>query len=47
MGSDCLVNLSHEVDSFVQGDDDSVAMLNIIGGQQAAFAVLEPLFADL
>jgi len=46
VGSDCLVNLSHEVDSFVQGDDSAV-MLNIIGGQQAAFAVLEPLFADL
>ena len=44
---DDVVNFAHEADGFGEGDDDFLVMVNVIGGELAAFVVLEPLFADL
>jgi hypothetical protein len=42
-----FVDLSHEADGFVQGNDNLVVMSDVISRKFSAFAVLEPLFADL
>ena len=41
------VDLGHDADGFGEGDDDFLVMINVVGGEFAAFAILEPLFADL
>ena len=42
-----LVDLLHQADRLVQGNDDFLVVGNVIGRERAAFAVLEPLLADL
>ena len=42
-----LINLRHQPDGFRQGDDDAVVVVDVVGGEGAALAVLEPLIADL
>ncbi|HWG57579.1 MAG TPA: hypothetical protein VN661_00880, partial [Candidatus Acidoferrales bacterium] len=38
---------AHDADGFREGDDDFLVVVNVAGGKLAAFAVLEPFFADL
>src|SRR3990172_12643200 len=47
VGVDGSVDLGHEADGFVQGHDDAVVVGDVVGGEHAALAVLEPLGADL
>ena len=44
---DHLVNLAHQADRLIQGDDDLLVVLDVFVGHGAALAVLEPLLADL
>jgi len=44
---DRLVDLDHEADNFVQGDNDLLVVGNVVLAQAAALAVLEPLLANL
>ncbi len=41
------VDLGHEADRLLQGDDDLVVVGDVVGAEGAALAVFEPLFADL
>ena len=41
------VDFAHEADGFGDGDDDFLVVVNVVGGEEAAFAILEPLFSDL
>lgn len=47
MGGDDGVDLGHEADGFGKGDHDFMIVLNVVRGEGAAFAVLEPLIANL
>ena len=47
MGFDDLVDLGHDVDGLVQGDDDILVVVDILDRERAAFPVLEPLVGDL
>ena len=44
---DAGVNSSHQADGFREGDDNPLIVLDILVAQRAAFAILEPLLADL
>jgi hypothetical protein len=44
---DDFVDFAHQADGFVERDDDFLVVINVVGGEFAAFAVLEPFFADL
>lgn len=41
------VNFGHDADGFGEGHDDFLVMVSVVVGEVAAFAVLEPLFADV
>lgn len=42
-----LVDLGHQSDSFAEGDDDALVVGDVVLRQGAAFAIFEPLFANL
>ena len=44
---DDLVDLLHQADGLVEGDDDLLVVGNVRLRERPAFAVLEPLLADL
>ena len=44
---DDLVDLLHQADGFIQGDDDLVVVGDVILREDAAFVVFEPFLADL
>ena len=41
------VDLGHEADGFGEGNDDLVVVGDVVVGEGAAFAVLEPFLTDL
>ena len=47
MAQDRRINLSHESNRFGQGHYDLLVVVQVFKGQYPAFAVLEPLVADL
>ena len=47
MGFDDPVDFAHEPDRVAEGDDDLAVVDNVLGGERAALAVLQPLLADL
>ena len=44
---DDFVDFLHDADGFGDGDDDFLVVVDVVGGEFPAFAVLESLFADL
>jgi hypothetical protein len=42
-----FVDFAHQADGFGEGDDDLLVVVNVVGREFAAFAILEPFFADL
>ena len=42
-----FVNLAHQPDGFAQGDHNLLVVLNVVVSELAAFAVLQPLLANL
>jgi hypothetical protein len=42
-----VVDLPHQADGVSQGDDDLLVMGNVVVGEYAALAILEPLLVDL
>ena len=47
MGIDDLVDLVHDADRLVQGDDDPLVVGDVLCGERATLTVLQPLLADL
>ena len=47
MGFDDFINLFHQPSGFGEGDDDLVVVGDVLVGEGAAFAILEPFRADL
>ena len=47
VGFDDLVDLGHDTDGLVQGDDDLLIVGDILVRERAALPVLKPLVADL
>ena len=47
VGFDDLVDLGHDADGLVQGDDDLLVVGDVLVRERAALPVLEPLMADL
>lgn len=42
-----MVDFAHEANGFGEGDDDLLVVVNVVGGEEAAFAILQPLLAYL
>lgn len=44
---DDLIDLGHQADGLLESDDDLMIVGDVLVGEGAAFAVLQPLLADL
>lgn len=44
---DGLVDLAHQADGLVEGDDDALVVADVLARERATFTVFEPLVADL
>ena len=46
-GGDQLIDLGHQADGFIQGDNDLLVVLGVVVRKRPAFAIFEPFLADL